>query len=206
MTAADSATTNTGEHQELRRLRDQDPELYELKLFEWDYVATLGDNSSTTSQPDLDDPDDPEIFFTIGGQDDEPATAPTLQTAIELRGGVHHRSGSPSTNICPSKGTQQYPRYQPGTRGTSRTPRQDSGTQHLAAAATGPNLGQGTSTGGKLDYLLQLAKGVPRLAARSSGSASSIQQSDSGTIRLESTNRVSAVLSRGKPRDGAPRS
>ena len=90
---------------------------------------------------------------------------------------------------------------------TSSTPRQDSGTQHISAAATGPNLGQGkgTATGGRLDYLLQLAKGVPRLAARSSGSASSIQQSDSGTIRLDYTNRVSAVLNhemaRSDPKD-----
>ena len=110
------------------------------------------------------------------------------------------------------------------TRGTSRTPRQDSGTQHIAATATGPNPGQGNTTaaitGGRLDYLLQLAKGVPRSAAgvipdrRSySGDAgaagvmpelpelfqrscSSIKQSDTGTLRLGSTNRVSAVLSR----------
>ena len=164
-------------------------------------MATLDDDSSTTSHPDLDDPDDPEIMFTISGRDDEPATAPTLQTAIELRGGVHHRSGSPSTNICPSKGTQQYPRYQPGTRGTSRTPRQDSGTQHLAAAATGPNPGQGnttggsSTTGGRLDYLLQLAKGVPRsqIAARSTRSCPSIKQSVSGTVSIAVPDRVTAV-------------
>ena len=171
-----------------------------MKLFEWDYVATLDDNSSTTWKPDLDDLDEPEIMFTIGGRDDEPATAPTLQTAIELRGGVHHQSGSPNYKICPSKGTQLHPRYQPGARGTSRTPRQDSGTQHIAAAATGPNPGQGNTTGGRLDYLLQLAKGVPRsavgVAARSSRSCPSIKQSDTGTIILGSTNRVSAVLSR----------
>ena len=166
-------------------------------------MATLDDDSSTTSQPGLDDPDDPEIMFTISGRDDEPATAPTLQTAIELRGGVHHRSGSPSNKVCPSKGTQQYPRYQPGTRGTSRTPCQDSGTQHLAAAATGPNPGQGnttggttgsSTTGGRLDYLLQLAKGVPRsqLGARSSRSCPSIKQSDSGTVSIVVPDRVTA--------------
>ena len=203
-----------------------------MKLFEWDYVATLDDDSSTTSQPDLDDPDDPEIMFTISGQDDEPATAPTLQTAIELRGGVHHRSGSPNHKLCPSKGTQLYPRYQPGTRGTSSTPRQDSGTQNIAAAATGPwghlrertpsqprpNPGQGNipqgnttggrpTTGGRLDYLLQLAKGVPRplLAARSSRSPASILKTGPGTISIDSTNRVSAVprseMARSDPED-----
>ena len=123
---------------------------------------------------------------------------------ILLRRKLHHRSGSPSTNICPSKGTQQYPRYQPGTRGTSRTPRAtwwDSGTQHLAAAATGPNPGQGnttggsSTTGGRLDYLLQLAKGVPRsqIAARSTRSCPSIKQSDSGTVSIVVPDRVTAV-------------
>ena len=65
-------TTNTGEHQELRRLRQSDPELYELKLFEWDYVSQIDDLQETT--PDLDDPNAPEVFFTVSGQQDEPAT------------------------------------------------------------------------------------------------------------------------------------
>ena len=118
-----------------------------------------------------------------------------------------------------SQHTQQYPRYQPGTRGTSRTPRQnsgtqhiaaaatsrtprqDSGTQHIAAAATGPNPGQGnttggsSTTGGRLDYLLQLAKGVPRsqIAARSTRSCPSIKQSVSGTVSIAVPDRVTAV-------------
>ena len=65
-------TTNTGEHQELRRLRQSDPELYELKLFEWDYVSQIDDLQETT--PDLDDPGAPEVFFAVSGQQDEPAT------------------------------------------------------------------------------------------------------------------------------------
>ena len=143
----------------------------------------------------------------------------TAIPAIELRGGVHHQSGSPNYKICPSEGTQLHPRYQPGARGTSRTPRQDSGTQHIAATATGPNPDQGNTTGGRLttgdrlttggrlDYLLQLGKGVPRplLAARSSRSPASLSKTGTGTISLESSNRVSAVprseIARADPED-----
>ena len=82
--------TNTGEHQLLRHLREADPEIYELKLLEWDYV-TSRDDFCDDCTPDLDDPDASEVFFTVGGQFDGPATATTSSTAIELRGGAHHQ-------------------------------------------------------------------------------------------------------------------
>ena len=46
----------------MRRLRQDDPELYELKLFEWDYMASLGDDEV---EPDLDITQVPEVMFTI---------------------------------------------------------------------------------------------------------------------------------------------
>eukprot|EP01052_Picozoa_sp_SAG31_P072583 SAG31_NODE_31561_length_366_cov_2.187266_1_plen_67_part_10 len=57
------------------RLRQSDPELYELKLFEWDCVSQIDDLQETT--PDLDDPGAPEIYFAVSGQQDEPATRTT---------------------------------------------------------------------------------------------------------------------------------
>ena len=82
--------TNTGEHQLLRHLREADPEIYELKLLEWDYVASR-DDLDEEFKPDLDDPDASEVLFTVGGQIDEPTTATTSSTTVELRGGAHHQ-------------------------------------------------------------------------------------------------------------------
>ena len=73
----------------LIRLRHEDPELYELKLFEWDYVASLGEGNL---EPDMDIDDGPEIMFTLGGDVDEPETA--TSSASRLRGGAHHQSRS----------------------------------------------------------------------------------------------------------------
>ena len=67
----------------MRRLRQDDPELYELKLFEWDYVASLGD---VGEKPDLDIIEEPEVMFTLGVIDDEHATATTSTTASHQPG------------------------------------------------------------------------------------------------------------------------
>ena len=56
----------------ISQVTESDPELYELKLFEWDYVSQIDDLQETT--PDLDDPGAPEVFFAVSGQQDEPAT------------------------------------------------------------------------------------------------------------------------------------
>ena len=61
-----------------------------MKLLEWDYVA-LRDDLDEEFEPDLDDPDASEVFFTVGGQFDEPATATTSSKTVELRGGAHHQ-------------------------------------------------------------------------------------------------------------------
>ena len=82
--------TNAGEHHLLRHLREADPEIYELKLLEWDYVTTRDDFDENFT-PDLDDPEASEVFFTVGGQIDEPPTATTSATTLELRGGAHHQ-------------------------------------------------------------------------------------------------------------------
>ena len=86
----DGFFTNAGEHQLLRHLRDADPELYELKLLEWDYVLGRNDIDETT-HPDLDDPDASELFFTVGGTENEPATDIDGNDVVELRGGAHHQ-------------------------------------------------------------------------------------------------------------------
>ena len=78
----------------LRRLRRDDPELYELKLFEWDYMASLGDDEV---EPDLDITQAPEVMFTIGVTVDEPTTAATSAAASQLRGGAHHQSSTSGT-------------------------------------------------------------------------------------------------------------
>ena len=78
----------------MRRLRRDDPELYELKLFEWDYMASLGDDEA---EPDLDITQAPEVMFTIGVTVDEPTTAATSAAASQLRGGAHHQSSTPGT-------------------------------------------------------------------------------------------------------------
>ena len=78
----------------MRRLRRDDPELYELKLFEWDYMASLGDDEV---DPDLDITQAPEVMFTIGVTVDEPTTAATSETASQLRGGAHHQSSTSGT-------------------------------------------------------------------------------------------------------------
>ena len=69
---------------------EADPELYELKLLEWSYVASR-DDLDEEFKPDLDDPDASEVLFTVGGQIDGPATATTPSTTVELRGGAHHQ-------------------------------------------------------------------------------------------------------------------
>ena len=89
----DGFFTNAGEHQLLRHLRDADPELYELKLLEWDYVIGRNDIDEAT-HPDLDDPDASELFFTVGGTENEPATDIDGNDVIELRGGAHHQPWS----------------------------------------------------------------------------------------------------------------
>ena len=86
--------TNVGEHELMRRLRQDDPELYELKLFEWDYMASLGDDEA---EPDLDITQAPEVMFTIGVTVDEPTTAATSVAASQLRGGAHHQSSTSGT-------------------------------------------------------------------------------------------------------------
>ena len=68
--------------------------MYELKLFEWDYVASLGDDDG---EPDLDISDGPELTFTVGGTGYEPATATASTTASQLRGGAHHQPGTQGT-------------------------------------------------------------------------------------------------------------
>ena len=78
----------------MRRLRRDDPELYELKLFEWDYMASLGDDEA---EPDLDITQAPEVMFTIGVTVDEPTTAATSAAASQLRGGAHHQSSTLGT-------------------------------------------------------------------------------------------------------------
>ena len=80
----------------MRRLRQDDPELYELKLFERDYMAmaSLGDDEV---EPDLDITQAPEVMFTIGVTVDEPTTAATSATASQLRGGAHHQSSTLGT-------------------------------------------------------------------------------------------------------------
>ena len=46
-------------------MRHDDPEVYELKLFEWDCVASMGDGDL---ELDMDIEDGPEIVFTLGGR------------------------------------------------------------------------------------------------------------------------------------------
>ena len=74
----------------MRRLRRDDPELYELKLFEWDYMASLGDDEAETDSDIITLA--PEVMFTIGATVDEPTTAATSVAASQLRGGAHHQS------------------------------------------------------------------------------------------------------------------
>ena len=60
---------------------------------EWDYVIGRNDIDEAT-HPDLDDPEASELFFTVGGQRDEPATIIDGNDVIELRGGAHHQPWS----------------------------------------------------------------------------------------------------------------
>ena len=98
--------------------------MYELKLFEWDYVASLGDDDG---EPDLDISDGPELTFTIGGSGYEPATATASATASQLRGGAHH---------------------QPGTQGT---PGEDCMPMHAGNYKIYSGHGQGSGSGGTAD-------------------------------------------------------
>ena len=139
----------------MRRLRQDDPELYELKLFEWDYMASLGDDEV---EPDLDVTQAPEIMFTIGETSDEPATAATSETASQLRGGAHHQSsilgtagnykiysGHERAGSGGTAGTRQYP--VPGVTGT----RKYSGLGNIAPSSTrtAGTPGLRTSTGAR---------------------------------------------------------
>ena len=92
-------------HDVLRRLRRDDPELYELKLFEWDYVASLGDDKG---EPNLDIETAPEVLFTLGVTVDEPATATTPATASQLRGGAHHQPCTSGTTLYRSTTGHAY--------------------------------------------------------------------------------------------------
>ena len=149
----------------MRRLRQDDPELYELKLFEWDYMASLGDDEV---EPDLDITQAPEVMFTIGVTVDEPTTAATSEAASQLRGGAHHQSstlgtagnykiysgheragsgGTAGTRQYPGPGKGISPRLSPLSPGsTAGTPglRASTGAQrHLGQTLAGPWPSQG---------------------------------------------------------------
>ena len=156
---------NAGEHDMLRRLRCDDPELYELKLFEWDYMASLGDD---TGEPDLDIEDGPEVMFTLGVTDDAPATATAPATASQLRGGAHHQpctSGTTSTHGQAGMPAGNYKIY--SGHGNTGLPGGTAGT-HPGYMSTGGyqyNLVQTREASRSLDYIDSSYLGTPRASA-----------------------------------------